>query len=151
MRVRDCWNPLGMGGGHGKEVREGWEEEDFYADLLAHLDRQGKGHREEREKQSVRKLKGRPVAPCQEGKKAAVDQGICCRGMLALRSLEKFGPLHLSSLTTFTGQSRKALRKQKKENPSQSVCNLLSNLHTSSSLNFQNLFYSCFVREAIEL
>lgn len=29
MRVRDCWNPLGMGGGRGKEVREGWEEETF--------------------------------------------------------------------------------------------------------------------------
>lgn len=49
MRVRDCWNPLGMGGGGGQVGREGWEEEGFYADLLAHLDHQGKGHREERE------------------------------------------------------------------------------------------------------
>lgn len=98
-------------------MREGWEEEDFYADLLAHLDRQGKGYREEREKQSVRKLKGGPLAPCQEGKKAAVDQGICCRGMLALRSLEKFGPLHLSSLTTFTGQSKKSPQETKEGKP----------------------------------
>lgn len=105
MRVRDCWNPLGMGGGGGKVGREGWEEEAFmqiYWLILITKERDtGK-----REKQSVRKLKGRPLAPCQEDKKAAVDQGICCRGMLALRSLEKFGPLHLSSLTTFNGQSR---------------------------------------------
>lgn len=122
MRVRDCWNPLGMGGGRGKEVREGWEEEDFYADLLAHLDRQGKGHREEREKQSVRKLKGGPVAPCQEGKKAAVDQGICCRGMLALRSLKKFGPLYLSSLTLASQEKPSGNKRRKTQATVSATC-----------------------------